>query len=45
MSKHVEKSVPFNEFFKLIEDRYIILFGELKLSINIGNYLRTIKEK
>ena len=31
--EHVEKSLPFNELFKLIEERYSILCSELKISI------------
>ncbi len=37
--QHVKKSLPFDELFKLIEERYIILCSELNLSIDISKYL------
>ncbi|GCD09949.1 aspartate kinase [Clostridium tagluense] len=43
--EHVEKSLPFDELFKLIEGRYTILCSELNLSIDILKYLRELKEK
>ncbi|MBX4264269.1 aspartate kinase [Clostridium estertheticum] len=43
--EHVEKSLPFDELFKLIEERYISLCSELKLSINMLEYLRILKKK
>ena len=43
--EHVEKSLPFDELFKLIEERYTILCSELKLSIDMLKYLRELKEK
>lgn len=43
--EHVEKSLPFNELFKLIEERYSILCSELKLSLDIIKYLSELKIK
>lgn len=43
--QHVKKSLPFDELFKLIEERYILLCSELKLSINMLEYLRDLKKK
>ena len=43
--EHVKKSLPFDELFKLIEDRYILLCNELELSIDMLKYLRQVKEK
>ncbi|WP_253200606.1 aspartate kinase [Clostridium sp. CF012] len=43
--EHVEKSLPFDELFKLIQERYTVLCSELNLSIDIFKYLRELKEK
>jgi len=43
--EHVEKSLPFNELFKLIEERYTLLCSELKVTIDILKHLRDLKEK
>ena len=43
--QHVKKSLPFDELFKLIEERYITLCSELKLSIDISKYLSNLKEE
>lgn len=43
--EHVKKSLPFDELFKLIEERYTVLCSELKLSIDMSKYLRELKEK
>jgi len=43
--EHIEKSLPFDELFKLIEERYIVMCSELKLSINISKYLLEFKEE
>ena len=43
--EHVEKSLPFDELFKLIQERYSILCSELKLSIDILKHLWELKKK
>ena len=43
--QHVKKSLPFDELFKLIEERYTILCSELKISIDMLKQLRNLKEK
>jgi len=43
--EHVEKSLPFDELFKLIQGRYTILCSELELSIDILKHLRQLKEE
>lgn len=44
-NQHVKKSLPFDELFKLIEERYLLLCSELKLSINMSKYLSDLKER
>ncbi len=41
---HIKSGVPFNDVFKLIEDRYIGIINELNIDIDISPYLKTIKE-
>lgn len=41
---HVKSGVPFNDVFKLIEDRYVEIIKELNIDIDIYPYLKTIKE-
>lgn len=41
---HVKSGVPFNDVFKLIEDRYLGIIKELNIDIDILPYLKTIKE-
>ncbi|WP_414648668.1 aspartate kinase [Clostridium sp.] len=43
--EHVKKSLPFDELFKLIEDRYTLLCSELELSIDMSKYLSEVKKK
>jgi len=43
--EHVVKSLPFDELFKLIQERYSILCSELKLSIDILKHLWELKKK
>lgn len=43
--EHVEKSLPFDELYKLIEERYTVLCSELELSLDISKYLSELKVK
>jgi len=43
--QHVKKSLPFDELFKLIEERYILLCSELRLSLDMVEYLSDLKER
>ena len=43
--QHVKKSLPFDELFKLIEERFITLCSELNLSIDMSKQLSDLKEK
>ena len=38
--EHVEKSLPFDELFELIQERYTILCSELNLLLDISKYLK-----
>ncbi len=42
---HVKYSVPFNELFDIIKNRFISIVNELELSIDIGLYLEEIRQK
>lgn len=42
---HVNQGIPFDDVFKLIENRYRELVQELDLSLDIDSYLSTIKKK
>ena len=41
---HVENEIPFDDVFKIIQDRYLTIVDELGLSINIEKYLDEVKE-
>lgn len=43
--EHVEKSLPFDELFKLIEERYTTMCSELGLSLDIFKCLSELKER
>jgi len=43
--QHVKKSLPFDELFKLIQERYIVLCSELKLAIDLPRNLSELKEE
>jgi len=43
--QHVKKALPFDELFRLIEERYITLCSELRLSIDMSKELMDLKEK
>ena len=42
---HIKSGVPFDDIFKLIEERYLNIIDELQIDINLKPYLKTIKEK
>lgn len=42
---HVQHSVPFDELFKIITERYLGIVEELNLSLDLKPYLEEIKEK
>ncbi len=42
---HVKYSVPYNELFDIIKNRFISIADELELSIDINYYFDVIKEK
>ncbi|MCT4605485.1 MAG: aspartate kinase [Marinisporobacter sp.] len=42
---HVKHSVPFDQMFDMICERYLGIVQELELSIDLGPYLSEIKEK
>lgn len=42
---HVKHSVPFDQMFDMIRERYLGIVQELELSIDLGPYLSEIKEK
>lgn len=44
-NEHVKKSLPFDELFKLIKERYTVLCCELNLSIDILKHLEELKGK
>ncbi|MGL4773353.1 MAG: aspartate kinase [Clostridium sp.] len=41
---HVDSSIPFDDVFKLIFDRYMGIVSELNLKINIEEHLKIVKE-
>ncbi|MFT5872171.1 MAG: aspartate kinase [Clostridium sp.] len=43
--EHVEKSLPFDELFELIKERYTTLCSELNVSIDMLKYLTQLKKK
>jgi aspartate kinase len=42
---HVQYSVPFNELFDIISERFFNIVNELNLSIDLNPYLKEIKHK
>ncbi len=42
---HVEHGVPFDDVFKIIEERYIEIVRDLGVSIDIKRYLNEVKEE
>lgn len=42
---HVQQSIPFDDVFQIIAERYLEIAGELGLSLDLRPYLNEIKEK
>ncbi len=43
-SEHVKQGIPFDQIFKLVEDRYIDLRNDLGINVDIESHLQQVKE-
>ncbi len=44
-NEHIKQGIPFDQIFKLVEERYIGLRDDLNISVDIESHLKQVKEE